>query len=231
MAALSPIEIGKLASQAGLPLSAVPVAVAVALAESGGNPNSDNGLAAGLWQINYKAHPQYSAASLKDPVTNARAMASISKNGTDWSAWSTHPSSAGRGLASATGIQNYNRYLLQTNGIDWGKVIPGGLGGTGLGLLPVGGQNIDPLQPFTAIPSAIIATQKWLADRNNIMRLVYWGAGSVLIFVSAYMIAGGAVLDGLKKVIGSDAAKAATKVLPQTKAIKAVKATSKVSAG
>lgn len=223
MANLDPITIGKYAMQAGLPIAAVPVAVAVALAESGGNPNSDNGLAAGLWQINYKVHTQYTAGMLKDPLANAKAMVTVSRNGTDWSPWSVHPSSASRGIAAPSGIQRYNQFFLQTKGIDWGKLLPFAPGGTGQGLV-VPDQLIDPLKPFTAIPAAITATQKWLSDRHNIMRLVYSGLGFGLLYVSAYMLLGGAVFAGAKKVLGSDAAKVIKKVVPAGKISKIVKA-------
>jgi hypothetical protein len=71
---------------------AVPeVAVAVALAESGGHPDAvgDFGRSYGLWQIHGPAHPQYSAWQLLDAEYNAHAAFEISKGGTDWSPWTT----------------------------------------------------------------------------------------------------------------------------------------------
>lgn len=65
-------------------------AVAVALAESGGNPgaqntNSNGTVDRGLWQIN----SSHGADSTFDPQANARAAIRLSNNGKDWSAWCT----------------------------------------------------------------------------------------------------------------------------------------------
>lgn len=66
------------------------IAVAIALAESRGrtdaiSPTRDYG----LWQINAPSWPQFSTASLLTPAGNARAMAHISKGGTNWNPWVT----------------------------------------------------------------------------------------------------------------------------------------------
>lgn len=63
------------------------LAAAIAMAESGGWTaiRGDNGDSIGLWQINLPAHPQYSAADLENPLTNARAALAISGGGRDFS--------------------------------------------------------------------------------------------------------------------------------------------------
>ncbi len=73
-------------------------AAAVAMAESGGQALSvgDFGTSFGLWQIHTPAHPEYSAAQLMDPTANARAALAISKNGADWSPWTTFRTGAYR---------------------------------------------------------------------------------------------------------------------------------------
>jgi hypothetical protein len=71
------------------------VAVAIALAESGGVPNALGDIrdgvpiSVGLWQINTRAWPQWTRGELKDPKRNAEAAFAISKGGTDWHDWST----------------------------------------------------------------------------------------------------------------------------------------------
>lgn len=99
--ALSPDEIAGLARDAGVTdQHAVAVAVAIALAESGGVPlathrNTDahRTIDYGLWQINgYWHRDKYKPAELLTATGNARAMADISKNGSDWSAWTTFSS-------------------------------------------------------------------------------------------------------------------------------------------
>jgi soluble lytic murein transglycosylase-like protein len=87
-----------IARAAGFPYPEL--AAAVAMAESGGNPNAVGDLylggSYGLWQINSKAHPQYSVAMLFDPAYNARAAFEISKGGNDWSPWTTFRTGAYR---------------------------------------------------------------------------------------------------------------------------------------
>lgn len=81
-----------IATKAGFPDPKL--ASAIALAESGGVPGavlrSSRENSIGLWQINLKAHPQFSEADMKDPMKNALAAMIISKRGTDWSDWSAY---------------------------------------------------------------------------------------------------------------------------------------------
>lgn len=66
------------------------MAAAIALAESGGNPQSTNSNSngttdRGLWQIN----SIHGSQSTFDPLANAKAAVAISKNGTNWRPWCT----------------------------------------------------------------------------------------------------------------------------------------------
>jgi hypothetical protein len=75
--------------------SAADVASAVALAESGGDPqstdnDSDGSVDRGLWQIN----SVHGAQSTYSVTGNTKAAIAISNNGTDWSAWVTYNSGA-----------------------------------------------------------------------------------------------------------------------------------------
>jgi Lysozyme like domain len=93
---LSASDIATYASNAGFP--DVVTAVAIALAESGGDPSAvgdktlapTNGPSIGLWQINIgsKANPQYANANLTDPQTNANAAYAIYVQ-QGFQAWST----------------------------------------------------------------------------------------------------------------------------------------------
>lgn len=65
-----------------------PMAAAVALAESGGNPGASNrnkngSVDRGLWQVN----SIHGGLSTFDPLANARAAVSISTGGTNWRPW------------------------------------------------------------------------------------------------------------------------------------------------
>lgn len=73
-------------------------AAAIAMAESGGDPNSYNPETAahapvgmgsfGLWQIYRNAHPEFSGWDLYDPQQNAEAAYEI-YSASGWNAWST----------------------------------------------------------------------------------------------------------------------------------------------
>ncbi len=99
---LSDAEIAKLASDAGFTGDNIKIAVAVARAESGGDPKAHNAKppddSYGLWQINMlgslgpdrrKRFNLKSNSSLYDPATNARAAFGIWKQ-SGWGAWTTY---------------------------------------------------------------------------------------------------------------------------------------------
>lgn len=97
---LSATDIARLASDAGFVGEDLTTAVAVALAESDGNPTAYNpekqaGTATGkgsfgLWQIYLTAHPEFLSWDLNDPVVNAKAAFRVYSNaGRSFSPWST----------------------------------------------------------------------------------------------------------------------------------------------
>jgi hypothetical protein len=91
--------------QAGGSAATAPIAAAIALAESAGNPSSYNGNAGtgdnsyGLWQINMigsmgparlKEFGLTSNTQLFDPLTNAKAALKVSNGGTNFGPWTTY---------------------------------------------------------------------------------------------------------------------------------------------
>lgn len=96
MSALSLAQLQALAASVGFPNPAL--AAAVAMAESGGNPDAygdaDYGGSIGLWQVNLPAHPDYSEQDLYDPTYNAKAALAISSNGKNWNPWTTYRTGA-----------------------------------------------------------------------------------------------------------------------------------------
>lgn len=105
LSGLSREEIGTVAQSAGFPASSIPIAVAVALAESSGNPRAHNPVppddSYGLWQINMigrlgpERRRQFGLSrneELLDPLTNARAAYAVSSHGTNWRPWATYTS-------------------------------------------------------------------------------------------------------------------------------------------
>jgi len=108
MPILSDQQITELAYNAGFRGEALRWAVAIAKAESGGNPSAYNPEAAagtapnagsrGLWQIYGTAHPQYNSSIAFDPAVNARAAFEVYREaGNRFTPWSTF----NNGMASA----------------------------------------------------------------------------------------------------------------------------------
>jgi hypothetical protein len=106
-------EITAVAGQAGFTGDDLVTAVAVALAESGGDPNAhgDTGIGSGqgsfgLWQIYADAHPEYGPnfAALYDPQTNANAAYAIySAAGQSFTPWTTFKSGSYESFTAAAG--------------------------------------------------------------------------------------------------------------------------------
>jgi hypothetical protein len=105
---LSASDIAGYAQNAGFSGPDLQVAVAVALAESGGDPGAHGDLgitpggSVGLWQINLKYHPEFNGQDLTDPQTNANAAYSVYQAaGNTFEPWSTYK----------TGV--YSSYIVQ----------------------------------------------------------------------------------------------------------------------
>ena len=188
--------------QAGGNPAAAPIAAAVALAESGGNPSAHNGNAStgddswGLWQVNMLGsmgaarRTQFGITSnsqLTDPATNAKAAIAISSNGANWTPWTTYTSGA------------YQKFVQ-------GGVTPNmtALGAGGSATSPQATLTSNPLDPSTwtsAIGSLL----------ENIGNYVYMGVvvvGGAAIVVVALMFltfespAGKAVVSAATSTIG-----------------------------
>lgn len=91
---LSAAQIVQVAQQAGFSGQGLVNAVAVALAESGGDPgqtytDAPGSVDRGLWQINSFYHPEVTDAQAFDPAQAAVAAYRISAGGTDWTPWAT----------------------------------------------------------------------------------------------------------------------------------------------
>jgi hypothetical protein len=120
MTTLSQSTIAGYAKAAGLKGTAVTIASSIAMAESGGNTDIINPgtssvpeYSVGLWQINLRAHPQYTVASMQNPTLNAAAMYSISSGGKNWQPWSTYTNGA---YLSFMGNKTNNMLSVSSNG-------------------------------------------------------------------------------------------------------------------
>jgi hypothetical protein len=87
-------QIATVARQAGFTENEVPTMVAIAMAESGGVPNAytktDREESVGLWQINLKAHSQWSREEMADPAKNAHAAFVLSRSKRGLMHWSVY---------------------------------------------------------------------------------------------------------------------------------------------
>jgi hypothetical protein len=99
MSSVSREERAQAMRAAGFPEWAIPVGVAVSLAEFGGDlavdpqsrsryPNGDREESYGIWQIHLPAHPDVSRECAVDVACSTRAAFRISSGGTNWNPWS-----------------------------------------------------------------------------------------------------------------------------------------------
>lgn len=181
MPKLSQGQIAAYAQSAGLSGGAAQIASAVAMAESGGNTRAHNPIppdnSYGLWQINMlgslgpdrrKKLGISSNSQLFDPGVNARAMAMISSNGSDWQPWSTYTNGA------------YKKYM---DGADQAGFM-GDLG-EGLGDLFGGGAGmvVPGLEGLTSIAELAVGAGRWIANPDNWIRVGQVWIGVLLIGV------------------------------------------------
>jgi len=167
--ALSREEVTRLANSALHGGSAVLIAVAIAQAESGFDAdathvNSNGSTDTGLWQIN-SVHG-YSQSALKNPSTNAAAMAKISKNGTDWTPWTTYTSGA------------YKQYLGSAG--ESGTVV----GDAGTGDL-VKGTSLNPLSAVGDVFNKIFNADLWKRIGVGYLGAVLIVAGIAIIVANS----------------------------------------------
>jgi hypothetical protein len=111
---MTPDQIAQVAANAGFTGNDLITAVAVALAESSGNPGVVGDLSltpggsVGLWQINLKAHPDLAGMNLTDPQVNANAAYTVYQQaGNSFNPWSTFKNN------STGAIPNSNQYISQ----------------------------------------------------------------------------------------------------------------------
>ncbi|WP_033440786.1 type VII secretion target [Saccharothrix sp. NRRL B-16314] len=148
MSKLSPEQVARHAHDAGFRGQDLTIAVAVALAESGGDPRAHNATppddSYGLWQVNMlgamgparrREFGLDSNRELFDPAVNARAANRISGDGQSWTPWTTYTSGA------------YKRHLDEARrGVDAmkrGGASGGGGGSGGGGSRGGGGFSVD----------------------------------------------------------------------------------------
>ena len=166
--------------------------VAVALAESGGNPsavnrNTNGSIDVGLMQIN-SIHG-YKEAEMKIPSRNMAAAWSISGEGRNWKPWVAfntgayllHIPAAKAGVASLVGKgYSFGTDLNITNepnpdNFQDNPLVPDSVEELG--------RNIQNIAEF---PARVLA---WISNRDNIFRLIKAGMGVSLVIVGLAVVA------------------------------------------
>lgn len=190
-------EIADLAYDAGIRTqSDLQAAVAIALAESAGDPNAVGDVALqnatwgpslGLWQIrSLKAETgkgtTRDANKLKDPKFNAKAMYEISGGGKNWGPWTTWPLRAAAYMPQAIGA---------ATGTLAGRSVSTGADVVQEAVTPDGIQDIA---------EAVRASNRWVSDRNNLFRVAKVMIGSVLIVGGVVLVAKPVVVPAVSKV-------------------------------
>lgn len=213
--ALSDAQIAGAAKAAGFSGSALAKAVAIALAESSGNPNAHNAVppdnSYGLWQINMlgsmgparrKQFGLKSNDDLFNPTTNAKAAYAISNGGKNFGPWSTYTSGA------------YLRYMSRANKAAGNpdSSVPGTSGG---------GVEQAGLTDVLSWPGEIMDFFEFITDPNTWLRAGMILGGAVLVGVALFQISGQASQLGA-------AAGAAVDFIPGGSAVKKVAATKAV---
>jgi hypothetical protein len=203
---LSQSEIYTLAKSVGLTDSRAKVAAAIAMAESGGNPNAHNATppddSYGLWQINMLGamgpdrRKQFGISTndaLYNPATNAKAMKALSQDGGNFNPWSTYTN------------QSYRKYLDnkvsdQSGTPGWLKIVS-----PITAVIPGGNVISDTTQGITTIATAVAKSAAWLSNAQNWVRIGFVVGGSIITIAGLVM-----VVESTKA--GRVVTKAATKV-------------------
>lgn len=200
-----------------VPTQSALVAVAVALAESGGDPTRHNQNPAtgddsyGLWQINMRGdlgperRQRYgltSNAQLLNPVTNADVAHRLSGGGADWSPWSTFRNGTHLEFMdeARAGFENPDPNIPGVPKVGWG---------IDQAIDRIGGVIPDPLANVgeaAADAVEIVAdAARWLGDRSNWARVAFVVMGGVVAALALAIIA---------RPVITDAAATAEKVTP-----------------
>jgi hypothetical protein len=181
MTNLTAAQIAGVAQQAGFSGNNLTIAVAVALAESGGNPtathyDSNGSTDYGLWQINSVHSSLLSGGTWSDPLSNAKMAYSVWQ-GSGWQAWSTYKSGAYLPNMGAAALASGNPDLTATTG------------GTTTASNPLSG-----LQSFLDI----------LGNPDTWVRIAEVIAGAILVIMGLKAIeARAGIVSGIQKVVSS----------------------------
>jgi hypothetical protein len=191
MAKLTPQEIAGYARGAGFPADQIPTAVAVALAESGGDPaavnsaNRNGSVDYGLWQINTVHGALLQQGNKFDPAANAKMALSVYRGaGSKWTPWSVYNSrtyltympQGTLAAAAPTTVQN-TPGPVAIPGADPGQAIPAVTQAT-----PISGLS-DTLLAIPRLIATLLSGGFWL-------RIGAFMLGCILVMFSVIRLSG-----------------------------------------
>lgn len=207
MAKLTAGQIKGLAQDAGFNASDSVVMTAIALAESGGDPTSHNGIppddSYGLWQINMfgslgparmKQFHLTSATQLFDPRINAVAAHAIWAT-SGFRAWSTYTSGAYKLYMAKAKADAAQSQATQGVGDDLtiggeivGGIVGGPLGAAGAGILgnsDIGSSATGIVDAGINLANDAAKTAVWISNPSNWLRILYVAGGAAAILIAA----------------------------------------------
>lgn len=208
----SPVDIAGYAYAAGMRNPArLAQAVAIAMAESGGDPtklgdltlqDSEWGPSVGLWQIRSRKAEKGKGSTrdadrLTDPAFNAKSMMSISGGGSNFDPWSvTHA------LRDPLGFARYQASMPVATAAAGQTLTTKGAQAAGEAVSDAAGAVLDPIEQLAAVVSDTVQTParlfKWLSEPGSWVRIGYAYGGMVLVWMGIY-IAFRPQLSGLTK--------------------------------
>ena len=206
---LSPVEIGQAAVAAGFPADQIPMAVAVALAESGGRPDATNknrngSTDYGLWQINSIHGGLLREGSWANPADNAKMAYKVwSQAGKSWRPW----------VAFKTGAAGA---IMARQDKDWLTGVAGGVAkGVGdaqklinaAGTATSTGLNAASNSMFAQFMGVDFLTRLWLLILGLLLIIV----GTVVVFRRPIASAGKTVMNAVPAGRVANVASAAMK--------------------
>lgn len=192
---ISPVAIAEHAARAGWRGGDLIVAVAVAMAESGGRETAHNTSrgadARGIWQVNvaHDAHPDLASLNLYDPATNAKAAYGIWKAG-GWGPWQAH---------------NNRTYVIFMPIATAVASAPSVLGIVAAGVVDDVASKIPGKDMLDAARGGLklgIKAGGWLSNRNNWVRVAYVMLGTGLMWGGLLMVVGKPVMSTTEAVAG-----------------------------
>lgn len=231
MANLTPNQIAQLAYNAGFRGSALRMAVAIAIAESNGDPNAYNPEIAagtpknhgsrGLWQIYGQAHPEYNSNEMYNPVANAQAAYKVYQQaGNKFTPWSTYNNGSAYKISQNLNVDIPSSAVVMSPNDVTMSVLTGGAvgsltGGGALGALTGAGSAVgfgeaqqavqSPLVQVSLLPDNVKKGIENL-DPNFVKKSIVFGfLGFLFLTIGLVMLISALTPQGVKDLAGEGA--------------------------